>query len=113
MTAYSWRTNSPFSVPETIIILAEDLDVEGNMEPLKWPPEKVRKGLLSIHLVFRWGNRVRELEKKYKEEEKTAIHSMVAAAELTPEQLSQIIRMAKAGELYYGALAEKYEEEMG
>lgn len=58
-----------------------------------------------------WGNRVRELEKKYKEEEKTTIHSMVAAAELTPEQLSQIIRMAKAGELYYGALAEKCEEE--
>ena len=58
-----------------------------------------------------WGNRVRELEKKYKEEEKTAIHSMVAAAELTPEQLSQIIRMAKAGELCYGALAEKCEEE--
>lgn len=40
-------------------ILAEDLDVEGNMESLKWPPEKVRKGLLSIHLVSRWGNRVR------------------------------------------------------
>ena len=37
---------------------------------------------------------------------------MVAAAELTPEQLSQIIRMAKAGELYYGALAEKCEEEI-
>ena len=59
-----------------------------------------------------WGNRVRELEKKYKEEEKTTIHSMVAAAELTPEQLSQIIRLAKAGELYYGALAEKCEEEV-
>ena len=58
-----------------------------------------------------WGNRVRELEKKYKEEEKTTSHSMVAAAKLTPEQLSQIIRMAKAGELYYGALAEKCEEE--
>ena len=58
-----------------------------------------------------WGNRVRELEKKYKEEEKTTIHIMVAAAELTPEQLSQIIRVAKAGELYYGAFAEKCEEE--
>ena len=59
-----------------------------------------------------WGNRVRELEKKYKEEEKTTVHSMVAAAELTPEQLSQIIRMEKAGELYYGALTEKCEEEI-
>ena len=58
-----------------------------------------------------WGNRVRELEKKYTEAEKTTVHNMVTAAELTPEQLSQIIRMAKAGELYYGTLAEKCEEE--
>ena len=58
-----------------------------------------------------WGSRVRELEKKYKEEEKTTVHDMVTAAELTPEQLAQIIRMAKAGELYCGVLAEKYEEE--
>lgn len=58
-----------------------------------------------------WGNRVRELEKKYKEEEKTTVHDMVTAAELTPEQLAQIIRMAKTGELYYEKLAEKCEEE--
>lgn len=45
-----------------------------------------------------WGNRVRELEKKYKEEEKITVHDMVTAAELTPEQLAQIIRMAKTGE---------------
>ena len=58
-----------------------------------------------------WGNRVKELEKKYKEAEKTTVHDMVTAADLTPEQLSQIIRLAKTGELYYGALAEKCEEE--
>ena len=58
-----------------------------------------------------WGNRVRKLEKKYKEEEKTTVHEMVTAAELTPEQLAHIIRMAKAGEIYYGKLAEKCEEE--
>ena len=78
-----------------------------------WYLSHLLGGLHTIGSPFsRWGNRVRELEKKYKEEEKTTIHSMVAAAELTPEQLSQIIRMAKAGELYYGALAEKCEEEI-
>ena len=49
-----------------------------------------------------WGNKVRELEKKYKEEEKTTVHEMMSSAQLTPEQLAQIIRLAKAGEIYYG-----------
>ncbi len=59
-----------------------------------------------------WGNRVKELEKRYKEEEKTTVHEMVNAAELTPEQLAQILRLAKAGEIYYGQEVEKMEEEM-
>lgn len=58
------------------------------------------------------GNKIKELEKQYKEEEKIAVHGMMQAAELTPEQLAQIIRMAKMGELYYGTMEEKAEEEM-
>ena len=58
------------------------------------------------------GNKIKELEKQYKEEEKIAVHGMMQAAELTPEQLSQIIRMAKMGELYYGTMEEKLEEEI-
>lgn len=46
-----------------------------------------------------WGNKVRALEKKYQEEEKTTVHDMVTEAELTPEQLAQLIRLAKLGEL--------------
>lgn len=58
------------------------------------------------------GIRIKELEKEYKEAEKNEVHGIVKAAELTPEQLSQIIRLAKMGELYYGTLEEKCEEEM-
>lgn len=41
-----------------------------------------------------WERRVKELEQKYQETENTMIHEMVHAANLTPEQLAQIIRMA-------------------
>ena len=58
------------------------------------------------------GNKIKELEKQYKEEEKIAVHGMMQAAELTPAQLAQIIRMAKMGELDYGTMEEKAEEEM-
>lgn len=59
-----------------------------------------------------WGNKVRELEKKYKEEEKTTVHEMMSSAQLTPEQLAQIIRLAKAGEIYYGKQEENCKEEV-
>lgn len=41
-----------------------------------------------------WERRVKELEQKYRETENTMIHDMVHAANLTPEQLAQIIQMA-------------------
>lgn len=59
-----------------------------------------------------WGNKVRELEKKYKEEEKTTVHEMMSSAQLTPEQLAQIIRLAKAGEIYYGKQEKNCKEEV-
>lgn len=46
-----------------------------------------------------WGRRVQELERKYREEEKTAVHEMMSAANLTPEQLAKIIEQAKHGNL--------------
>lgn len=41
-----------------------------------------------------WERRVKDLEQKYQETENTMIHEMVHAANLTPEQLAQIIQMA-------------------
>ena len=58
------------------------------------------------------GNKIKELEKQYKEQEKVEVHGMMIAAALTPEQLGQLIRMAKTGELYFENMKEKCEEEM-
>lgn len=44
-----------------------------------------------------WETKVKDLERKYKEAENTCIHDMVHAANLTPEQLAQLIRMAASG----------------
>lgn len=40
---------------------------------------------------------MKELDRKYREEENSEIHDMVHAANLTPEQLAEIIRLANAG----------------
>ncbi len=44
-----------------------------------------------------WTQRVKDLEARYREEENTMIHSMVHAANLTPEQLARIIELATKG----------------
>ena len=44
-----------------------------------------------------WTRRVKDLENRYREEENSVIHSMVHAANLTPEQLAQIIELAAKG----------------
>ena len=41
-----------------------------------------------------WDGKVKELERKCKEEENTTIHDMVHAANMTPEQLSRLLKMA-------------------
>ena len=44
-----------------------------------------------------WNQRVKDLGNRYREEENSVIHSMVHAANLTPEQLAQIIELAAKG----------------
>ena len=45
-----------------------------------------------------WTEKVKDLERKYREAENTCISEMVHAAHLTPEKLAVIIHRAKAGE---------------
>ena len=40
-----------------------------------------------------WDNKVKDLERRYREEENSEIHEMVHAANLTPDQLSELLRM--------------------
>lgn len=40
-----------------------------------------------------WDKKVKELERRYREEENTEIHDMVHAANLTPAQLAELLRM--------------------
>ena len=40
-----------------------------------------------------WDARVKEQERSYREEENSEIHDMVHAANLTPDQLSELLRM--------------------
>ena len=44
-----------------------------------------------------WEAKVKDLERRYKEAENTCIHDMVHAANLTPEQLAELIRSAVSG----------------
>lgn len=44
-----------------------------------------------------WADRAKELERKYKEVENTEIHDMVHAANLTPDQLSEVLKALKSG----------------
>ena len=41
-----------------------------------------------------WEAKVKDLERRYKEAENTCIHDMVHAANLTPEQLAELIRVS-------------------
>lgn len=41
-----------------------------------------------------WDGKVKDLERKCKEEENTTIHDMVHAANMTPEQLARLLKMA-------------------
>ena len=47
-----------------------------------------------------WDTKVKDLARRYKEAENTCIHDMVHAANLTPEQLAELIRAAAAGQPY-------------
>ena len=43
-----------------------------------------------------WDNKVKELERKYRETENSEIQDLVHAANLTPDQLSELLRMFAA-----------------
>ena len=43
-----------------------------------------------------WDVRVKDLERRYREEENSEIHELVHAANLTPDQLSELLRMFAA-----------------
>ena len=60
-----------------------------------------------------WDNRIKELEKKCQEEEKTAVHDIVKAADLTPEELAKLIAYSKnhmPGDVPVETIVEKTEE---
>ncbi len=44
-----------------------------------------------------WDAKVKELERRYREAEKTYVHNIMQAAKLTPEQLGELIRNAATG----------------
>lgn len=43
-----------------------------------------------------WEAKVKDLERRYREEENAEIHDMVHAANLNPDQLSELLRMFAA-----------------
>ena len=43
-----------------------------------------------------WNAKVKDLERRYREEENSEIHELVHAANLTPDQLSELLRMFAA-----------------
>lgn len=40
-----------------------------------------------------WDTKVKDLERRYREEENSEIHDMVHAANLTPDQLAELLQM--------------------
>ena len=42
-----------------------------------------------------WERKVKDLERRYREAENTCIHDMVHAANLSPEQLAELIKMSQ------------------
>lgn len=43
-----------------------------------------------------WDAKVKDLERRYREEENSEIHELVHAANLTPDQLSELLRIFAA-----------------
>lgn len=46
-----------------------------------------------------WAERAKELERKYKEVENSEIHDLVHQAQLTPDQLAEVLKALKEGAL--------------
>lgn len=55
--------------------------------------EKIRNELNKARSKSKhWEQRVKDLEKRYIEEENTQIHEMVHAANMTPEELAELLK---------------------
>ena len=80
-----------------IIAVAESADSAGKGEKMGVKLEKIRVDLDKARKKrAEWDVKVKELERRYREEENTEIHEMVHAANLTPEQLAELIRKSAA-----------------
>lgn len=55
-----------------------------------------------------WTGRAKELERKYREAENTEIHDLVRGAQITPDQLAEILKALKTGAFpFMGAMTDK------
>ena len=77
----------------TFIVTAESADSAGKGEIMGVKLEKIGADLEKARKKrAEWDAKVKDLERRYREEENTEIHEMVHAANLTPEQLAELIR---------------------
>ena len=51
----------------------------------------------AIKKAQEWSEKAKELERKYKDTENTEIHDLVHNAQLTPDQLAQVLEALKSG----------------
>lgn len=61
--------------------------MSAKLDRLRLELEKARKRKAD------WENKVKEMERRYKEEENSEIQEMVHAANLNPDQLAELLRM--------------------
>ena len=79
------------------IVTAESADSAGKGEIMGVKLEKIGADLeKAAKKRTEWDAKVKDLERRYREEENTEIHEMVHAANLTPEQLAELIRKSAA-----------------
>lgn len=78
-------------------VTAESADSAGKGETMGIKLEKIGADLEKARKKrAEWDSKVKDLERRYREEENTEIHEMVHAAKLTPEQLAELIRKSAA-----------------
>ena len=53
----------------------------------------------AIKKAEEWSEKAKELERKYKDAENTEIHDLVHEAQLTPDQLAEVLKALKSGQL--------------
>ena len=94
--SYSTRSPIPESTPTTGSSIFMDLAGFPDLPERKNMGTKLEKLGAELAKARRkkaeWETRVKELERRYQQEENTEIHEMVHAANLTPDQLSQLLK---------------------